>query len=163
MENNVYSAPESDLVGASGEDELASRWKRLGAAIVDGIVMSLITLPVMYLTGGFDGLSTGQEPSIAYSLGMGLFGIVVFIAINARWLVKYGQTVGKKVAGIKIVELSGDLPSPKTLLVRYAVYIIPGQVPLVGQLFSLINILFIFGKQKRCVHDYAAGTKVILG
>ena len=28
-------------------------------------------------------------------------------------------------------------------------------------LFVLVDILFIFGKERRCVHDYIAGTKVI--
>jgi len=31
----------------------------------------------------------------------------------------------------------------------------------VGQILSTLNILFIFGKNKRCVHDIAAGTKVV--
>jgi hypothetical protein len=29
------------------------------------------------------------------------------------------------------------------------------------QFLSTINKLFIFDKSKRCVHDYAAGTKVM--
>jgi uncharacterized RDD family membrane protein YckC len=38
---------------------------------------------------------------------------------------------------------------------------LPGQIPVVGQIFSFINILFIFTKEKRCIHDLVAKTKVV--
>jgi len=30
-----------------------------------------------------------------------------------------------------------------------------------GRIFGLVDILFIFGKEKRCNHDIIAGTKVV--
>jgi uncharacterized RDD family membrane protein YckC len=93
---------------------------------------------------------------------MGLLGFVVFFAINYKFLITSGQTVGKKVLEIKIVDLNGSVPlfQPQ-LLIRYAVYLLPGQIPVVGQFISIINILFIFGKEKRCIHDLIAKTKVV--
>ncbi|MEN0039421.1 MAG: RDD family protein [Cellvibrio sp.] len=163
-DNNVYSTPQSQLVDqvAVGDAPLASRWARLGASIIDSIIMMVILLPVMYLTGGFDGVMEGVQPGFVYTLGMGVLGLVVFFVINYRFLIATGQTVGKKVLEIKIVDLNGNVPvfQPQ-LLIRYAVYMLPGQIPVVGQLFSLVNILFIFGKEKRCVHDILAKTKVV--
>jgi uncharacterized RDD family membrane protein YckC len=104
----------------------------------------------------------GVQRSIGYNLVIGLLGLGVFILINGKLLIANGQTIGKKLLGIRIVDLNGDLPElKKHLIKRYAVFFIPGQVPAIGQFFSIINILFIFGKQKRCVHDLAAGTKVV--
>ena len=82
--------------------------------------------------------------------------------INLNSLKSTGQTLGKKVAGIKVVTTDGALPTlRKHFLKRYSVYFVPGQIPVVGQILSTLNILFIFGKNKRCVHDIAAGTKVV--
>ncbi len=163
MENNVYSTPKADLVEASAtESELASRWSRLGAAFLDTIIISCFSVPLMYFTGGFDSIMEGQQPSFAYSIMLFVAGLVVFLILNGYLLVTAGQTIGKRLIGIKIVTLEGELPNAvRNLLPRYATYMLPGQVPIVGGLFSLVNILFIFGKQKRCIHDYAGNTKVI--
>jgi uncharacterized RDD family membrane protein YckC len=93
---------------------------------------------------------------------MGIVSFIVFFAINYRFLVSNGQTIGKKVLEIKIVDLNGNVPQfQPQLLIRYAVYLLPGQIPMVGQLFSLINVLFIFSAEKRCIHDLVAKTKVV--
>lgn len=165
MENNIYKAPESQLTSASDEQsELASRISRLLASFIDGLTIAVVTLPLMYFTGGFDGVSTGQQPPFLYSLGIGIVGMVVYFAINWNFLSSAGQTIGKKIMGIKVVTLDGELPTMGNhFLKRYAVYFLPGQVPVAGQIFSIVNILFIFGPQRRCIHDFAAGTKVVSG
>lgn len=164
MSDGIYTAPQSELVDSSNDiGSLASRWSRLWASMIDGLIISVITLPVMYFTGGFEGISEGIQPSVGYSLLLGLLGLFVFFVVNGKLLIKNGQTIGKKIVGIKIVDLDGNIPLVKQHLIkRYAVYFIPGQIPVVGQFFSLINILFIFGKQKRCVHDLVAGTRVVI-
>src|SRR5687768_9350202 len=143
-DNNVYSTPQAQLVEQVDDSEkpLASRWARLGASIIDSIIMMVIVIPVMYFTGGFDGIMEGRQPGFVYSLGMAVLGIIVFFAINYRYLIANGQTVGKKVLEIKIVDLNGNVPvfQPQ-LVIRYAVYMLPGQIPVVGQIFSIINIL----------------------
>jgi hypothetical protein len=35
-------------------------------------------------------------------------------------------------------------------------------IPGVGRWMPLIEILFIFGEERRCVHDLIAGTKVVI-
>lgn len=163
-DNNVYSTPQSQLVDQVDDSEkpLASRWARLGASIIDSIIIMIVLVPVMYFTGGFDGMMEGVQPGFVYMFGIGLLNFVVFFVINYRYLIANGQTIGKKVLEIKIVDLNGNVPvfQPQ-LLIRYAVFVLPGQVPFVGQLFSLINVLFIFSAEKRCIHDLVAKTKVV--
>jgi uncharacterized RDD family membrane protein YckC len=66
------------------------------------------------------------------------------------------------VLNIKIVTLTGELPSVKQHLIkRFGVYLLTSQIPFIGQFLSMINILMIFGKKKRCAHDYFAGTMVV--
>ena len=162
MSENIYSPPQSNLEVPASESPLASRWSRLGASLIDGLTIMIFTVPAMYLTGAFDNISKGTQPSTEYNIALAALALVVFFILNTKLLMKNGQTIGKMALGIKIVDLDGNLPGMKKhLLKRYAVYFIPGQVPVLGQLFSFVNILFIFGKQKRCIHDYFAGTKVI--
>lgn len=165
MVDDVYKTPNSELIQEpeNKSSELASRWSRLGASIIDSLVISAFVFPLMFFTGGFRSVTTGVQPVWQYTLMIGLAGIGVFLVLNYKLLSSYGQTIGKRALGIKIVDLDNNLPSMKKhLLIRYAVYFLSGQVPLIGQLFSFVNVLFIFGKQKRCLHDYIAGTRVIV-
>lgn len=160
--NDMYAPPKADLAIDTQNSYLASRWSRLFASLLDSLTIMAVTLPTMYFTGGFDQIVAGIEPSILYNLSIAGLAMFVFFIINANFLIKNGQTLGKKALGIKIVDLEGNLPTMKDhLLKRYATYFLPGQVPIAGQIFSFVNILFIFGKQKRCVHDLFAGTVVI--
>jgi len=160
IENQAVSSME-DLPEENDQD-LASRGSRLGASLLDSLIMMLFMIPVMFFTGGFDGISEGTQPSLGYNLAMGLLGLIVFLLINFKLLKDKGQTVGKRIVGIKIVDMAGNQATwGDNLTKRYAIFFIPGQVPLIGQIFSIVNVLFIFGKEKRCIHDYGAGTQVV--
>ena len=159
-ENQAVSSMED--IPEENDQDLASRGSRLGASLLDSLIMMLFMIPVMFFTGGFDGISEGTQPSLSYNLAMGLLGLIVFVLINFKLLKDKGQTVGKRIVGIKIVDMAGNQATwGHNLTKRYAIFFIPGQVPLIGQIFSIVNVLFIFGKEKRCIHDYGAGTQVV--
>ena len=89
-------------------------------------------------------------------------GYVFFILIHGYFLKKNGQTIGKKVVGTKIVKLDGSLPSFWSIVIRrYMLIGIVSLIPVLGSKINLIGILLIFGKRKRCLHDYIAGTVVV--
>lgn len=139
--------------------ELASRWDRLWASIIDGLMIMAVTIPLIYFTGGFD---DSKEPSLVYLLLVTLVATAVFFLINGKLLASSGQTVGKRFLGIKIVALDGAKADVQPHLIkRYAFYMMIGVLPVIGTILSNINILFIFGKSKRCLHDHIAATKVI--
>ncbi len=144
------------------QEMLATRWQRLGASMIDALCILPVTIPVMYFTGGFEGISEGLEPSAIYTFIVGLLGLLVFTTLNYKLLISNGQTIGKKVIGIKIVDLDGELPLAKSHIVkRYAFFYLPSYIPVIGQFISTINILFVFSKSKRCLHDRIAGTRVV--
>lgn len=161
--NDIYQAPEAELqFEQAAPYKLADRGERLVASIVDGLIIGVVTVPVMFLTGGFQAISGGEEPSLLYSFVLGGLGLVVFALVNFNLLKANGQTVGKKLLKIKIVTVDDrQAQLDDHLLKRYAVYFLPGQVPVVGQLFTIVNLLFIFGKERRCIHDLVGGTKVV--
>jgi uncharacterized RDD family membrane protein YckC len=41
----------------------------------------------------------------------------------------------------------------------YLIGVIP--IAIISRILGMVDILFIFGKEKRCIHDIIAGTKVV--
>lgn len=148
----------------SDEPQLASRWSRLGASLIDMIISLVFLLPLIYFTGGFDGFS--QNPPVAmsytYQILLSVLSIGLYCAINWTLLATKGQTVGKSVMDMRIVNLDGTQPSRTNILIkRYAPYVLIPYIPFIGTIVSFIGIVMIFGKQKRCLHERIAGTKVV--
>ena len=166
MKMNPYAAPQVEFVENGIADNymnslLASRWARLGASMIDSIILILIIIPIAFFF-----LST--TPSLPFWSSLAEMNewyttigfLIVYFAVNSSFLIKRGQTLGKMAVGIKIVDAeTGEIPNfARTGLLRYgASYIIGQLIPL----FGLVDILFIFGKEKRCVHDLMANTKVV--
>ena len=147
------------------QPELASRWSRIGAALIDSIILSVIILPLVYFTGGFDGLS--QDPPtqapMTYQILMAILGFGLYCAVNWKFLSESGQTVGKKLLKIKVVYTDSSKATVQDLVFkRYGFMLIISYILWVGALFSLGNVLMVFGKQKRALHDRIANTKVIV-
>ncbi len=164
MNNDIYATPEAEITNDTNDEtlELASRRQRLGAAFADGMLQLLILLPVMYFTIGFEVFRAGAEQSLLQIIGLGLLGLVIFLLLQGKLLVTKGQTLGKRSAKIKIVDLQGNLPTVKGhLLKRYGFNILIQHIPVIGPIILLISIFLVFGKTRRCGHDYIAGTKVI--
>lgn len=162
-EQNPYAAPESNLkVDGDGESVLATKGARFGGAVIDGVISILALFPILYLTGFWD-TAMSVEPGLSQLLMMGVLAVVLFFVIHGYFLAKYGQTVGKKVVGTRIVSVKTEqiLPLSKIFLLRVLPINIVVNIPIVGALLALIDILFIFRKDRRCVHDLIAGTKVI--
>jgi len=162
---DIYAAPQSELENPEHNFmgyELASRGARLGAAIIDSIIGAAVTLPVMFATGIWD-KALGGSISIVETVLMAGFGFLMFILIHGYFLMKNGQTVGKKIVGTKIVSVDSNkiLPFGRVLVYRYLPITVASNFPVVGQLLMTIDTLFILGKSKRCVHDQIAGTRVI--
>ncbi|ENN9982529.1 RDD family protein [Vibrio vulnificus] len=143
---------------------LASRWSRVGAAIIDSVVLGIVMLPLAYFTGGFDGLVQDPpvEPSFSYQVVMALLGFSLYCVVNWKLLGQSGQTVGKKAMKIKVVNIDGSQAKVQDLVFkRYAFMVFISYIPLVGGILNLINLIMIFGKQKRALHDRVAKTRVI--
>ena len=91
-----------------------------------------------------------------------ILGQILYWIFNGKLFYKHGQSIGKKILDIKIVDLNNNLPK---LSSSYGLrYIISGLfpfIPILGNFLGLIDILFIFRKDRRCIHDHIAGTKVI--
>lgn len=148
------------------DDQLAGRWERLGASFIDGFMMLIIMMPAMWFGGYFTAVFTaareGETVSTGLSLGWMAVSFILFALIQGYPLLRNGQTWGKKLVGIRIVDMDGDVPALAPLLVkRYLVGTLIAQVPVLGMLYGFTDSLFVFRQDRRCIHDHIAGTQVV--
>ncbi len=54
-----------------------------------------------------------------------------------------------------------DASITKLIGLRYLPLSIAVLIPYVGMIFVFIDPLFIFREERRCIHDFIAGTKVV--
>ena len=163
-EQNPYASPDADIqVDTAIPGELAGRGRRLGGSIIDGILMMIIFWPILLLFGYWE-RAVAQQLTAANLILVGVVGIGTFLLINGYLLMSSGQTVAKRILRMRIVSVHDDriVPIGKLIGLRYLPQWVLGQVPVVGGILMLINALFIFGEQRRCVHDLIAGTKVVM-
>jgi len=155
---NPYSAPAAPVLqsDAAATATPASRWKRLGAYLLDTVAFFAVLFPAILVD------SLGRDKDSGASTAAGLLilaGLVALLVIDLILLHRHGQTVGKRLCGIRIVRSNGQRTGLGRLFgVRYLLAQgVLGIVPF----FSLIDALFIFGQDKRCLHDLIADTTVV--
>lgn len=160
--NNIENTPVQNSGMSASALNLASRWERLGAAIIDAIIVGIPTLILCFILGIYGGMvAMGGISFINKILGLAI-GAGVFLGINYKLIEANGQTLGKKLLGIKVVLIDGSkIPVQKYLTHRIAPVWLVTQVPFIGQLIGLVDALLIFREEKNCLHDDIAGTRVI--
>ncbi len=143
--------------------ELASRWQRLWGALLDGLIAMAIVFPVMWISGVWQPLMQGEQISVEQRIWLFIFGVILFFVLQGYLLAKHGQTIGKRIVGTRIVSAEDGqiFPLSRIFWLRLLPVSLIGQIPTFGQWLSIIDVLFIFRKDKRCIHDLIAGTKVV--
>ncbi len=86
---------------------------------------------------------------------------VIYLLVNAAMLARTGQDVGKRYAGIRIVNADGSKATEKTALIkRDALTLVLGLTG-VGLIYWLVSAAMLFSKGGRTLHDRVAGTRVV--
>jgi uncharacterized RDD family membrane protein YckC len=167
--------------------QLAERGTRLLAATIDELILLGISLPMALgaipaliaafgetdvqaldsdsLSATFAGLPTAQlVHTLLSSPGTILtaIGLVAWCVITTWLVATNGQSIGKRLVGIKIVRTDGSRASlARIFLLRNAVNALPNLLPYVGWLYQLIDPLLIYQASRQCVHDKIADTIVV--
>jgi uncharacterized RDD family membrane protein YckC len=120
-----------------------------------------------------------EIPQPAFPLRLNPFGVFaalslvvalvwVFVALTGLlivniWLLdRHGQTLGKRLQEIAIVREGGSRASVgRIITLRMLPFWGAGIIPTAGVIIELVNILFIFGRSRRCLHDMFADTIVV--
>jgi len=148
---------------SSGEvEELASRLSRLIAALVDGLIMMPFVLPLyLILLMRYQG-SIFDASDTYRIMWIGIPSLIFYIGINSYFWATRGQSIGKMALGIRIVQIDGTKATLGRIVgLRVLPMELIGWIPVIGGFLSLVDVLFIFRANKRCLHDEIARTKVI--
>lgn len=144
----------------------ASRLIRLAAVVIDIVLfyaIGYLSIGVAYLLGDIE----------RYNI-VGYVFVGSILATQVKLLTTHGQTIGKTLLHIMIVKRStwqnGGFFT--NVIFRYGIFLVgmlstylivqvsPPLAFIMSMLFN-VDALFIFRKDKRCLHDLIAGTEVV--
>ena len=162
---NPYAPPRAfvrDIADPSAIAPPADRGTRLGAALLDGVIIAVMVylppLAAMIAGGAAGARGAGSTTMIAAAVMLGLVGFIVWSWLTVMYVSRNGQTIAKKLLGIKVVRTDGSPASLGRLFwLRNVVNGLISVVPLYG----FVDMLFIFGESRQCLHDKIAGTIVV--
>ena len=119
-------------------------------------IIDLPMSPAAFVVGILSADMGGPAIATVALLVLGIVGVPYQVVLLRR----EGQTVGKLLLRIRIVDEETGVKASlyKNIVLRYFVNWLLTLIPP----YVVIDHAFIFAKNRRCLHDYLAGTKVVL-
>lgn len=165
---NPYAPPQAiveDVADSRAQIMHADRGTRLGAAFLDGIIMfGMIYLPFVIAlvgqsaAGAGDPNEVGISPIMIIGLMLTAVGLGAWCWLTILYVKRNGQSIAKKLLNIKVVRSDGTPATfGRIFWLRNVVNGLLGIIPLYG----VIDILFIFGDARQCLHDRIGDTIVV--
>jgi len=142
-------------VSVAGAMEYAGFWIRVGAKIIDGIILWVVNM-VITLAYGFLA-TTVSSPSFAVISSFILFFLQIAIqaAYTTWFLGRYGATLGKMACKIRVVTSEGDSITYLRAFGRNFAEMLSAIILGIGY------IMVAFDSEKRALHDRICDTRVI--
>ena len=180
-EENPYNPPVNQVEDPPIQSAVPSshNYASLGARFSGKLIDVLIMIPLGLVIGiGYAFVSPPKDIAVEktsdlFSMGatgygygeallLAVLGMAAYIGIQWTFWASTGQSIGKKAMKTQIVNLDGSQASAKTIaLKRYAIMSLIANVPVAGSLVSLIGVLLIFRRDRNCLHDDIAKTRVV--
>jgi uncharacterized RDD family membrane protein YckC len=161
---NPYAPPRGSVydVAVTDDVELAGRGQRFFAALADAFIFFLMVyfpaLMLLLATGALDDSVEIDSTTVAIAVLLCVIGAIGWIWATALLVARNGQTIGKRLLEIKVVRSDGSPASlGRIFWLRNFVNGLLGAIPL----YALVDVLFIFGERRQCLHDLIADTIVV--
>ena len=159
-------------LGTGGTVELASPGARLGARIIDIVIMSVVALIIFFVVLAqavglnSDDSTVTEEEAAAFFVGLALTALAFAVAgalYEVTMIALKGQTLGKMATSIKVVRAdNGLVPGWGKSIGRWIIPAVLGFIPFVGWLLSLlVYISLTWDRARQGWHDKAAASLVI--
>ncbi len=145
-------------VTVEGALDYAGFLKRLSAKIVDGILLSVVTMPLTFGLATIFTYSPTKFDSrffIFQGLSM-LISIVIQGSYSTILIGKYGATWGKMAVKIRVVRADGSKLTYKRACGRYFAELLSSFTLCIGYLMAA------FDQEHRALHDRICDTRVVL-
>lgn len=142
----------------AGGRPLGGPWERIGARILDGLLVGIVSGVI----AGILGMDGGP-----FALGRALLQTAIFAIYSIAMIGTRGATLGKQVLGLAVVRRAdGVTPPGIDVAVKRWIIEIVGAFTIIGALVSLVifvvSLVYLFtDPQRRTVHDRIADTLVV--
>lgn len=141
------------------DDPLASRFRRLGATVIDLLALALLATLALLVTGLLEG-PEAYDSVVAFCGRVIPVLLLCYLLLHGRWLFSEGQTLGKHLLGIRITAAATEeVPAAPLLVLRAFALPVLSLVPF-GMAALVVDPVLIVSPSRRCLHDYLAGTTV---
>ena len=176
--DNPYAAPGAPLLpqtNAASLEDYAGFWKRVGAYILDSIILYIPNLLIMKMMGGDAAQATLKQALLAapgdpqamiaaYQHFYSAMGLAMIFTTVLAWLYfavcessAWQATPGKLALGIRVTDLQGQRISFPRALGRYPAKILSFMILFIGVL------MVAWTQRKQSLHDMMVGTLVLNG
>ncbi|HEV2695950.1 MAG TPA: RDD family protein [Verrucomicrobiae bacterium] len=146
---------------AGGAMEFATFWTRFAAFFVDGVIVGIAGAIVGGIFGaiiGASGMLSGGDRNggaLLITFGSAFIGFLIRAAYFIYFTGKSGQTPGKKLCRIRVVNADGSQVSYAKATGRFFGYYLSALILSIGYL------MMIWDDEKRTLHDRLCNTRVI--
>ena len=157
--------------GTPGRPVLSGWWRRVGAAIIDGFIVSLGAVVLFAILAAL-GLSVDSDGGavafvLAAMVAVLVFAVVALLYAPAMMSRTDGRTVGRMAMGIRVIRADGGPMTFWFAMLREVIV----KTLLVGAIASatfglawLLDVLWpLWDEEHRALHDFVVNTRVIRG
>lgn len=136
--------------------EYAGFWVRLGAHIIDQIILSIIGWIICFIILSLVSGDLTAEDYVDFRASLvAIIGFILEVTYYVAFWIWRGQTPGKIAVGIKVIRTDTSSISLGRSVLRYIGYIISSLIFMIGYLW------IVFDSRKQGLHDKIADTYVI--
>lgn len=173
------ASPAPGPAGPGGTD-LAAPGRRLLARIIDGVVVAVIAAPatlpaigplldhlnkkVELATATGSQLSLSDPTTIRLTLVITAVVLAVSFAYEVPQLLRWGQTLGKRICRVRVVRRDGGTRlGVGPVVLRWLTQAAAPQLPWIGVGILLLDSLWLLWDRpwRQCLHDKVASTIVV--
>jgi uncharacterized RDD family membrane protein YckC len=164
-----YGAP---AIASSGRYELAGWWSRVGAALIDGLIIGIGALVILVILGSVAsvGFFADDETGVgALVVGLMLWTIAITIValLYAPVMMSRtnGKTLGRMAVGIRVMRADGGqmtfgFAMLREVVVKALLFGILSSIT--GGIASLLDALWpLWDDENRALHDFIVNTRVV--
>ena len=139
----------------AGEMVYGGFWIRVGAKIIDWIILSIVNFVLSFVTVLVIGLWENETLAIILPILQNILAFAFNIVYVTYFLGKYSATPGKMACGLKVVRPDGEKISYARACGRFFADMLSAMIFYVGY------IMVAFDEEKRALHDHICDTRVI--
>lgn len=141
---------------ASGTLEYAGFWIRLGARVLDGIILNIVNAGVIFLIGATMGGDSSPDAMMQIQLiGVGV-NLLIAVVYETLFIGKFGATPGKMALKLKVVRPDGQPISYLRSFGRHWATALSAMILGIGYLMAAFD-----REEHRALHDRICDTRVV--